>query len=150
GSVDSPPSSSSGMPVPLSKSSCISASSCEMYVAPLVCSMRRAASSARVEIEDLIDGATADGAERHGVAGKHDAVGLRAEVAARLVVGALEGADSAGERTGAELRGVVLLLLAEQRVHLGLGPVRRANGAPLLLDVARVPLEVVFQPRRRQ
>ena len=65
-----------------------------------------------VEVDHALDRAAADGAEGHAVAGEHDAVGLRAVVALGLVVGALEGADLAGVRLGAE---ALLLLVALAR-----------------------------------
>src|SRR6185436_20394096 len=94
-----------------------------------------AALRARVEIEDGVNGATADDAERHVVAREHDAVRLRPVGAARLVVGAFEGADLARVRSLVEERCVPLLLFPEERVHLGLRPVRGADRPPLLLDL---------------
>src|SRR5262245_49520049 len=105
--------------------------------------------SARVQVDDLRDRAAAHGAERNVVAGEHDAVGLRAEVAARFVVRALERADLARVRALVEQLRVALLLVAEERVHLRLRTIRGADRAALLLDLFRVALELVVRPRRR-
>src|SRR5262245_13495793 len=103
----------------------------------------------RVEVEDLLDRAPADGAERNVVAREHDAVGLRTIEAARFVVRPLERTDLAGVRAFVQQRGVALLLVAKQRIHLGFRPVRRANVTALLLNLLCVSLELVLGPRRR-
>src|SRR6185503_4609877 len=110
----------------------------------------RLSSPLSIEVEDRLDRATAHGAERHVVAREHDAVGLRAEVAARLVVRTFERADLSGVLPFVQERRVALLLLAEQRVHLGLRPVLRADLAAALLNLLRVALELVLRPWRRQ
>src|SRR4030095_7732204 len=76
-----------------------------------------------IEIEDCLDRAAADDAERDVVAREHDAVRLRTEIAARLVVGALERAYLPRMRPLVQQRRVTLLLLAEERVHFRLRPV---------------------------
>src|SRR5207237_2476694 len=80
---------------------------------------------------------------------EHDAVGLRAVVAVRLVVRALERADLAGVRSFVQELRVALLLVAEERIHLRLGTICSADRPALLLNLFRVALELLFRPRRR-
>src|SRR5262245_36595254 len=106
------------------------------------------ASRSRVQIDDRVDRASTDGAERNGVAREDDAFGLRPVVAARFIVRAFERADLSAVRRPVQHRGLVLLLLFEECIHLGFGPIRAANRAPLLLNLFREPLELFFRPRR--
>src|SRR5262245_55359571 len=101
----------------------------------------------RVQIQDLLDGATAHRAERHVVAREHDAIELRPIVPARFVVRALERTDAMCVWTLVQERRVVRFLLAEERVHLRLGSIRGADLSSALLDAFRVLLELLFRPR---
>src|SRR5450759_2301859 len=92
---------------------------------------------AHVQVENLLDGAAADDAERDVVAGEHDAVGLRPVEAARLVVYPFERADCAGVRSLVQQRRVALLLVAEEPVsytHLRAHETRHDLVCRLLLE----------------
>src|ERR1051326_953636 len=107
--------------------------------------------SVRVDVDDTFDRPPADFAEADFVAREHDAVGLRTEKSLRFVARAFERADLAGVLfiDVEELR-FPRLLFAEERVHLRLRTILRAQLAPPRLNVARVFLELFFVPRRRQ
>src|SRR4051794_1239110 len=103
----------------------------------------------RIEVENLLDRAPADDAERNVVAGEHDAVGLGPIEAARFVVRALERADLAGMRALVQQCRVAFFLLPKQRVHFRFRPIRGADLAALPLNLLRVVLELLLRPRRR-
>src|SRR6266566_8549832 len=107
-------------------------------------------SSTGIEVQNRLDRAPADCAEWHFVPREHDAIGLRAVESARFVIRAFERTDHPGQRARIQHGGIALLLFAEQRVHVPLGAILRADLAPLLLNVFRVLLELVFRPRRRK
>src|SRR5512144_2537759 len=100
-----------------------------------------------VQVEDLGQGAAAHRAERARIAREHDAVGLRPEEAARLVVGSLEGAHLPGVPLGPEQGRLLLALGEEERVHLGLRPPLGSDALALLLVLPGTRRELVLAPR---
>src|SRR3954469_24123263 len=107
--------------------------------------------SFRVPVDDARDRALTHFAEPDFIAREHHAVGLRTEQPLRLVARPFESADLAGVLLIAieELR-LPHLLLAEERIHLRLRTVLRADLAAPRLDLAAVLLELFLVPRRRQ
>src|SRR5436309_2204869 len=101
-----------------------------------------------VERDHPFDRPPAHRAEADLVAGEHDAVHLRPVVALRLVDRALEGPDLAGLRGGAEEPAHPLALLAEERLHLRLGPLLLAKLAAAGLDLPLGGLELLLRPGR--
>src|SRR4029453_7529594 len=94
-----------------------------------------------VEVDHAADSAPARSAEGNLVAREHDAVGLRAEIALRLVERALEGADLARVGASRKQSGLVRLLFLEERIHLPLGAVGGADRATARLEISRVLFE---------
>ena len=101
-----------------------------------------------VHADHAFDGTPADGAEADLVAREHDAILLRAEIAAALIHRSFEGADLAGIGARSQQRGSEPEFLAEQRFHLRLRAVLRADGAPPLLDCLLHLFELLLRPDR--
>src|ERR1017187_9152998 len=101
-----------------------------------------------VHANHTFDGAAADGAETDLVTREHDAILLRAVVAAPFVHGSFKRADLARVGTGAEDPCPPAALFADQRFHVGFRPVLRADGAPALLDRLLHLLELLLRPDR--
>src|SRR5437868_14121980 len=105
----------------------------------------------RIDVDDTFDGAPADFADANFVAREIDAIGLRAEESLRFVACAFERADLAGVLfVDVEKLRFPLLLFAEERVHLRLRTILRAQLPAPRLDLARMLFEFFFVPRRRQ
>src|ERR1035441_4351670 len=99
-----------------------------------------------VHANHTFDGAAADGAETDLVTREHDAILLRAVVAAPFVHGPFKRADLARVSSGAEDPRRHGAFFAEQCLHVGFRTMLGANGVTALLNCLLHLFELLLRP----